>query len=323
MYTTDMTAHRRLRLDALSLMLLMVAVPLLAEERSSSAGGSGYELSTATGLGLLYGASLELVYKNSLSEKLLSELYWPLQPLTYWSSTLYFECKGNEYGLFGSLGLKSGLYSYTGTMTDKDWTTSSGQYTHFSAHDCYTERALLMDLTLGLQSRLSASIGFYYLVSLSAMDFFWTARDGYLKYPPGYIETAVYGIGISYEQLWLSLSYGIGFEWTISKRFGLAAMVLVKPMVIAIDEDKHLFRLEQFNETLYGAFGVDPSVSLKLSLTEWLSAQVDLSYRGLWGARGDTAHTEMGSEALIGIYENGAGAAYNAVDIRISLVSRL
>jgi outer membrane protease len=111
------------------------------------------------------------------------------------------------------------------------------------------------------------------------------------------------------------LSFGLGLDWSISERLTLSGAILVTPLVYAVDQDNHYFRLEQFNETLYGAFGVDPSLSLQLSFTERLGALLKLSYRGLWGARGDTVHTEMGNGSLIGIYQNGAGAAYNAVDL--------
>ncbi len=322
-YTSSMPANSRPRALALIAMLLLAPAQIRAEDAPRSSGDSAYELSVASGFGLLYGASLELVYKDSLSDSLLSELYWPMQPLVYWSSALYLERIAPGPRFFASLGLDSGFYSYTGTMTDKDWTTSSSQYTHFSAHDCYTERSLFMDLTLGMKSYLGAGLSFSYLASLSLMDFFWTARDGFLKYPPSYEAIKVWGTGISYEQFWLSLSYGIALDWAISKCLTLSAILLVKPLALATDEDKHLFRLEQFNETLYGAFGIDPSLSLQLSFTERLGALVRLSYRGLWGARGDTVHTEMDTGTLIGVYHDGAGAGYNAIDLSVSLVSRL
>jgi len=313
----------RPRALALVVMLLMAHANLGAEDAARAKSGSGYELSIATGLGILYGASLELVYKDSLSDSLLSELYWPMQPLAYWSSALFLERIAYGPRFFASLGLDSGFYSYTGTMTDKDWTTSSSQYTHFSAHDCFTERSLFLDLTLGIKSALSPSLSFSYLGSIGVMSFLWTARDGYLIYPPDYIKTAVWGTGISYEQFWLTLSFGMGLDWAMGERLTLSGAILVTPLAYALDQDNHYFRLEQFNETLFGAFGVDPSLSLKLSFTERLDALLKLSYKGLWGARGDTAHTEMGSGALIGVYENGAGAGYNAVDLSVSLVSRL
>jgi outer membrane protease len=320
-YTTGMRATSRLSVLTLCVMLLMAPARILAQDAARAKSGSGYELSMATGLGVLYGASLELVYKDSLSDSLLSELYWPMQPLAYWSSALFLERVAYGPRFFASFGLDSGFYSYTGTMTDKDWTTSSSQYTHFSAHDCFTERSLFLDLTLGLKSALSPGLSFSYLSSISVMSFLWTARDGYLEYPG--LETEVWGTGISYEQFWLFLSFGIGLDWTISERITLSGAILVTPLVYAVDQDNHYFRLEQFNETLYGAFGVDPSLALQLSFTERLGALRKLSYRGLWGARGDTAHTEMGTGTLIGIYQNGAGAAYNAVDLSISLISKL
>ncbi|HAE22027.1 MAG TPA: hypothetical protein DCG47_06865 [Spirochaetaceae bacterium] len=321
LYTTAMTVQPRL--VALSLSLLMAVLPLRAEEPKRSPGGPGYELSMATGLGLLYGAALELVYKDSLSDSLLSELYWPMQPLAYWSTALFLERISHGPRFFARLGLDSGFYSYTGTMTDKDWTTSSSDYTHFSAHDCYTERSLFIDLTLGMKNSLNANLNFSYMASLSAMSFLWTARDGYLVYPG--LETEVWGTGISYEQFWFTISFGLGLDWSISERLKLNGTILFTPLVYAVDQDNHYFRLEQFNERLYGAFGVDPSLSLQLSLTDRLGVLLDLSYKGLWGARGDTVHSEMGSGALtiIGVYENGAGAAYNAVDISLSLVSKL
>jgi outer membrane protease len=78
-----MRATPRLGALALCSMLLLAPAHIRADDAARAKRGSGYELSMATGLGLLYGASLELVYKDSLSDSLLSELYWPMQPLAY------------------------------------------------------------------------------------------------------------------------------------------------------------------------------------------------------------------------------------------------
>jgi outer membrane protease len=169
---------RRMRaVRALSLPALFLAGLLTGP----SAFGQGATLTVRTGTGIMYGTSRELVLDGSFA---VSELDWAIQPVFYVESVLELRALG---GLAVSLSVRNGIPAQSGFITDSDWLNypMNTDKTNFSQHDCYTERAVLVDARAGWEFSLGDVLAIQPFGAFEFMSYKWTARDGYLQYPRG------------------------------------------------------------------------------------------------------------------------------------------
>lgn len=293
------------------LTLTVLVRPLFAEDaHSSDRRGS---ISVSLGMGILYGQAQELVYAFSTGDELLSKLLWPLKPLVISSYGLRFETGVGEAGPYLELGFLSGLYMKTGTIENFDWLGPPGTLTNYSAHDTYTERLFVADAEFGVVNSVAGNLSFNTAVGVEYMTFLWTARDGYLEYPPGSDPVRAWGTGISYEQTWLSLYVFLGFKYG-NARWNSSLGVRLSPLSWTRGVDNHFIRALEFVDTMDGSFGAEPigEVSFVVSGSTVLSLSTSFKYQS--PARGDTRIRAIATEddvpnPELGTVKNGAGAS--------------
>lgn len=269
----------------------------------------------------MYGQAQELVYAFSTGDELLSKLLWPLKPLVISSYGLRFEAGVGEAWPYLELGFLSGLYMKTGTIENFDWLGPPGTLTNYSAHDNYTERSFVADAQFGVVNSVTENIFLSTAVGIEYMTFLWTARDGYLEYPPGSEPVRVWGTGISYEQTWLSLYVFLGFKYG-NARWNSSRGVRLSPLSWTRGVDNHFMRALEFVDTMDGSFGAEPlgEVSFVMSGSAVLTLSTSLKYQS--PARGDTriraiATEDDVSDPVLGTVKNGAGASISWLRIGI------
>jgi outer membrane protease len=135
-------------------------------------------LTTRTTTGLVYGMVKEIALDAGYK---ISELDWALQPILTAGWTLELR---TGMGLGGSIEVSSGIPGESGFMTDYDFLNNDGIVTHLSRHTSYTESAIFARLQAGWALGSGNTFAIEPYLELGYMRFKWTARDGYLQYPP-------------------------------------------------------------------------------------------------------------------------------------------
>ncbi len=331
-------------------ILLATTHPSLAwalPERLSM--GPGIELTAATSTGILIGTSHEIVYGSSTTSYVLSQLDWDLKPLVYYG--LSFDL-GGPSGFYTGLSLRSGLAGRTGDIMDSDYVNGDGVKTNLSVSDNYTEDALLAQLILGWRFRLNPALTLRAYGGVDLMHFKFTARDGYYQYGAEIGTTGTYypystasayaltGTGIIYQQDFLALCLGAGADWTVRPGLILKASLLFSPLVSCIALDNHVVRFLDFRDTLSGGWLLEPKLEASLALTKRSKLDFGLAYRLTQGLRGDEVITgttganayytnagyapnEYIHEGASAVSSNGGGAAFEALDLGLSLTMAL
>ena len=291
-------------------------------------------LEASTSAGVLVGTSREIVLFGTYIE---SELDWAMQPLAFTGSELRVSA---PTGLRASLEVRSGIPGKTGRITDRDFLNNNGVVTHYSEHDCFTEGALLLDARLGWRFALGRLVDVEPFAGFSLMRYKWTARDGFLQYPPeaGPLYTPwdpqaprirVYGTGIVYQQTWYIPVAGVRATIRLSDRLDVGLSLGFSPFLWMNDLDNHELRLLDFVGTLSGGFLLDPSLDVSWRLADRARLSLDLSYRAIRGLVGDTLIIGTGVGVLPGpgglapgewnLYQDSAGASFDSVGIALSL----
>lgn len=286
--------------------------------------------------GLLFGEAHEIVYSGSY---VVSELVWPMVPIAFGGAKL--DMKSGS-GFMARLDIKAGLPGHFGTITDSDYLNGDGIKTHFSAHDCYTERAILLDAKVGWAFPIDPQLEASLMVAFSFMDLKWSAKDGYLQYPPetsapytpwssSTPKTAAYGTGIIYEQIYFIPGVFLGTDWLISRFARLHAGFLYSPAVACNDVDNHEFTGADYYEKMSGGSLVEPSLQLEWNPTPQSTLSFVISYRSIWGLVGNaTVIYTTSSPYLSGhspgatyTFPDGGGASYSALELSITYSARL
>jgi outer membrane protease len=342
---------------ALPLIRVLALVVLFLVPAATQGQGSSpaYTLSTSASMGMLYGSAFEELYNQSVATDYKnSELWWPFQPLFYAGAGLDFR---SRLGIFASLDLREGLDGRTGTMTDSDFLNGDGVKTNYSESDCYTERAILLDLKVGYEAPLVPRLRLGGFVGFSYMDFKWSARDGYYQYPTsgsgyyidssgvvqdpkpytpwsaGETKTPIYGTGILYEQAYLIGSLGVRASYRILDALTLAGSCSVAPLAFCYTEDNHELRTIDFYSTLKGGIMVEPDISAEYAIKPGASLKLALAFRSLFNLKGDITQVDQGTTSTESGYDyyagpdssttgaNDSGASISMLDV--SLVFRL
>jgi outer membrane protease len=320
----------------LLLLLLTALCPafLAAEELS---------VEVATRAGMLYGLARELVYSGSFA---VSELNWRFQPVAYAGTALSLK---TPLGLAATVEVRSAFPGKSGTIDDLDYLNykpSGGvdeRLTHYSAHDCYTERAVLLDARLGWVFRLGPIFSLEPFGAFGLMQLKWTARDGYLQYEddpqslppyepwsPTTLKLPVSGTGIIYQQTYLIPALGVRLAADFAERFDASVRLIFAPYVFANNLDNHAHGQApdvDYYDYLRGGILVEPTVSLGFRPAPRARLSLDVSYRGIFGLVGDTekVYSNPGLEPglVVATYPNGAGASYSALDASLALTLSL
>jgi outer membrane protease len=293
-------------------------------------------LSLESGFGLLYGSAREIVYDGGY---MLSELVWPSEPLIYGGLRLGIKSPG---GFVARLDVKAGLPGPVGTITDSDYLNYDGVKTHFSAHNCSAERAILLDAKAGWAFPLSRAFSLSLMAAFSTMNFKWSAKDGYMQYPSEDLapytpwsssapKTAVYGTGIIYEQTYFIPGLFLGIDGSLSSSLELRGGFFYSPYVICDDVDNHEFTGADYYEHMSGGSLVEPSLEAEWRIGPELSLTIDIGYRYIWALLGDATLICTTSSPFLSRYSpgatststNGGGASYSALDVSLRFSARL
>jgi outer membrane protease len=279
----------------------------------------------------------ELVYYGQYT---ISELDWPFQPVLYAGTALAIQTR---LGLSASLEVRSAFPWRSGFMQDSDFLNydyGDLSRTHFSQHDCYTERAITLDARVGWVFHLGSAFTLQPFAAFGLMQYKWTARDGYLQYPPegappytpwdpAWTKVPVSGTGIIYEQTYLIPAAGLSAGTSFGERFDARLSLGFSPFVFCNDLDNHVQRTAgdtDYYDYLRRGFLLEPCLSLGLRMSPKARLSLEVSYRWIFGLLGDTEVVDAGPGLPPGqvsaTYEDGAGAAYNALDVSLAFSFR-
>lgn len=288
----------------------------------------------------MYGTARELVLDGSFA---ISELDWSVQPLLFEENSLELTTPG---GLHASLRVRAGLPMQTGSMTDSDWLNyevdGDTNKTNFSQSNCFTERAILVDATVGWQLPVNDRLSLEPFVTFGYMSWEWTARDGYLQYPAGWFSTPplsppytdwspsepqipIYGTAIVYSQTYLIPAIGFRFNYHAGQQWRLAFSFSASPYVYCTDLDDHIFTGTEYTDTMGGGWMIEPELSVDLRVSARAVLSFGASYRHVGGLVGDDTATVVGagySGSQAGtqtVYPSSGGASYDVLSAWVSL----
>ena len=300
--------------------------------------GQGFTLTTSTSTGVILGMSREFVYDTGYT---VSELDWPLLPAVYLGAAVDLTTK---VGFLASIELQTAIPGRNGTMTDSDFLNGDGVKTHYSQSDNYMDRVIIVNAQAGwaipLQaggtvSLLAPFLGFEY------MQFKWSARDGYLQYPPTPLpsqpydpwspsttKTPIYGTGIIYTQNYYIPMAGIKGTVRLLDNLTMSMSLAFSPYVWCSDVDEHIFTSTDFYDNMRGGIMLEPRLSATLRITPHATLMLDALYRHIGNLLGDTytvATTTSttnppgppGSQSSL--YMDSAGASFDAVNVSLIL----
>jgi outer membrane protease len=321
-----------------SFSTLLVAAMVVLAAIAAPGLGAQVSLETSTSAGVLFGTSREIVLDSTY---VVSQLDWAMKPLVFSGSELRATTPA---GLRASLGVRAGVPGNTGRITDKDYLNYDGVVTHDSEHDCFTEGALLLDARLGWQFAFGDRFAVEPFADFSVMRFKWTARDGYLQYPPesSYPYTPwnplttpriyVYGTGIVYQQTWYIPIAGVRATLRFGDSMDGALALGFSPYLWMNSLDNHEMRQLDFVETVSGGLLLDPSLAVSWRISPRARLSLDLSYRIIWGLVGDTLVIGTGVSGVPGPeldpgervrYSGSAGVSYDAFSLSLSFTLAL
>jgi len=311
------------------IFIVIFLPPVFAEEKQSDFGFSVTPL-----VGMLNGQMNEIVYRNSYSNTLESELQWDLAALFYAGLAADFAPVNNfaQHGFVGNLSFKMGIPQRTGIMEDRDWLYENpGTLTNYSRHDNYSERVILADLSLGYSFPLLNLFALGINLDFSYMHFLWIAKDGYYQYLdsdssgnilPGQTWTDAIpkvnlkGRVLEYTQNWLIFSPGFFFKARLGSLFSLNGNFNYSPFIYCADSDYHPLRNTTFLDYLYYGQYLKGSGGITFTPMNNLDLTLFLSYSSITDSRGDTY---INSVKYPGI----AGAGYSAFEVGLSARMRL
>jgi outer membrane protease len=245
-------------------------------------------------------------------------------------------------GWHARLGLKSGLGGMTGYMTDSDWQNWDGIETNFSEASSYTDEALRLGLEGGYDLRVTDAFSMGPFLGFEYLSFQWSARDGYIQYPPESYKTdyagnpvsapytpispntpisKVYGIGIVYQQSFVFPTLGIRATWKPFQGLGLLASFAASPLARLSETDNHVARSIIFTSTMTGGLVLAPHLRLDFEASRSLGLGLEVYYIRISNLTGDMLQTDSSGTATTDPW--GAGASFEAIEgcitIRLSL----
>jgi outer membrane protease len=300
-------------------------------------------LTAKTGTGFIYGLAREIVY-STYSGNLPyteSELDWDIKPLFSVQAVLELR---TSVGFSASLEVRIGVPGQTGSTGDSDWLdyeiNGTSVKTNYSQSDCYTERAILLDTQAGWEFPLADWVTIEPFLAFNFMDFKWSARDGYLQYPPGWFtgsppqpypassgqpQVPISGTNIIYEQIYFIPAVGLSAKLSFGKSLGGSIAFQVSPFVFCNDVDNHLEQVQSVSKNYFdsmsGGLLLEPKISLVWQVLAKARLSLDVSYRHIAGLIGNTSIVNTGVGSTPGLVvkssSNSAGASYDALSVSL------
>jgi outer membrane protease len=311
---------------------------------AASAVFADVSLTASTGTGVMYGLAKELVYNVHNNQSYVeSELDWDIKPLFYTDAALTLR---TSIGFVAALDVRLGIPAKTGSIGDSDYLNvaynGTATKTNYSQHDSYTERAILLDAQAGWEFPLAGWMAIEPYLAFGFMDLKWTARDGYLQYPPGWFTGSppqpypdsstqpmvpVSGVGIIYQQTYLIPALGLAAKFQLGKSFSGAVSFSLSPIVLCNDVDNHELAGKDFYDAMYGGLLLEPKISLDWKVAARVQLSLDVSYRHIEGLIGTTTVVATGvghtPGLAAGTYPGGAGASFDALDASLDITVTL
>lgn len=295
--------------------------------------------------GFLYGSGEEIVYRAK-GDKFLSQLLWSMEPLFYAGGTagVYPKEPENHWGLYSEFSFKGGIPTLwgepvlAGVMEDRDWMAGENHdLSHYSRHDNYTTKALLLDYRFGVSFPLAGKAFLRLYAALSYTYFSWEAWNGYYQYAAWTGKTdadkkRIYEdwdeslekvqvdglLAVGYTQQWLILSPGLSITLPFFRFFSLEADFKISPLIYAAAEDSHWQREIRFNHSLMGGLFLEPRGALNFRPVPALELSLYVSYRFIQGSRGNYVKWDIPTETKMSYSLDSVGAGYSALDTGLS-----
>jgi len=327
---------RLIRVICLCVLVLMGPVfPTVAQSMSSPiemhAPAQSYTASISSSVGVWMGIAKEFVYTSGYT---LSELDWSLSPVVYYGSRLTISTRN---GFEALMEVKSGFSGLSGSITDSDYLNGDGVKTHFSKHDCYTERAISLDVRAGWPAIAAPGFVVSILGVLDALDYKWSAQDGYLQYPPettapytpwseSTTKTGIVGTGIIYEQGYLALGMMVDARFRLNSSMSGAIGLGFSPIALCSDIDNHLFTGVDYYETMSGGYLLHAEASMEIRIRPNSILSLGGSYRQIQGLIGNTTMVYTSASASPGVtstFSNSAGASLSVIDLSMRITFNL
>jgi outer membrane protease len=336
-------------------ILLATALALGAQERTFNL--NGHSLSLGAGIGVLYGESEEIVYRDGTSRDYLSQLLWDMKPLVYAGidGAYHWQKPGNAWGIFTDTTFKFGFPGITGVMEDRDWIFRDPYYknvpsavyntlTHYSVHDNKTENAVLADVDIGISFQIRSFLIKTYF-SYNIMYFYWKGQGGSALHLPedvngdgkidpddateighGYYPNST--VVIDYRQTWHVVSPGVSFYGEFNRYFTGEIGFKISPLIWCISVDRHFLGLGGYNKITdildIGLF-IEPSLSFSFIPTDRFFLSLSAQYRNISLVRGDKAYyygdnseTYQKYRIQSQTHKNGGGVGYSMLDVGLT-----
>jgi outer membrane protease len=314
------------------LFVILAGFSVNAEDTAGEVGdGNGHFFSFGFSLGMLSGASEEIVYRNTSDDNKLSQLSWQINPLFYAGADVGYGWRSpvkpkNVFqhiftGFFIDAFFKYGLPAYIGLMEDWDWIRQpSWVLSHYSLHDNKTEMAMLAGLDIGKSFRLYNQFRLSVFFSYDVMYYSFSASGGVFLYPESdgghYYDPNLDNV-VTYIQFWQILSPGLSLYGAFNNYFSIDIFFKISPLVTVSSFDDHLLGTMQIiNDPMPFGLYIEPGFvfTFKPPDSRFLLS-FSLNYRNIGGNRGDSRYKYLDNSS---IYRNVGGANYSAFDIGIT-----
>lgn len=276
-------------------------------------------LTTEVGTGILQGTIGEYVYYN---DRTLSKLNWNIDYLLYHTFSVTLGYNSFFVGIQLQNGINTGKI---GSIDDSDWADDNNPTvkTHYSKHDNYYERYNTYTTNVGFiwsfndDVHIKPYIGFLYrTIKMSA-------RDGYIKYPPGSPKVPIYGVGIIYEQVYYIPYIALSSEITVSDKIKFLAGISFSLFGFADDVDNHVHRNPGDDIDFYSEYDwiiyLNATIGFQYIFNEAIAIELILQYEYVPEQKGDTYYINASTGIKSPIFENAAGLRYSMYSVQLSV----
>jgi outer membrane protease len=314
------------KIKLLITLAIVIFSPVMAKAEDNK-----YALSLSPLLGVLYGQGEEIVYKYLSQDKFLSQLLWDQKPLLYAGVEAEFGPRSfyEKSGICASFSIKCGLPFKSGIIENRDWDDLyDDDLTHYSRHDAFSKNAILADLSIGYSWRITNRLALGANGAFSFMHFSWSGSDGYYQYAElisyrhykpwdeNIIKTEFKGPVINYTQNWFIVSPGVSLKLRINSLLSLDGNFFYSPLILSVNKDEHLLKELSYKDHTYFGHHLKAGASLVFSISERVGLLFNLSYKTIFGSRGDTEVERNNNKTRN--YGN-SGAGYSSLDLALSL----
>jgi outer membrane protease len=309
-------------------MFFLVLSAIMTLALSAQEKAVNHDLSLGTSIGVLYGQSEEIVFRNNNTKDKLSQLLWDIKPLVYAGVDLDYRWyrPASRWGVFFDVSCKLGFPMQTGVMEDRDWLALDyPQFlTHYSVHDNKTVSAIMADADMGLSFQIFGRFLLKPYLSYGIMYFSWKATGGSFLYPEssgGHVYYTDPIDVITYRQTWHIVSLGLAFYGEFNRYFNAEVAFKGSPLIWCMAVDDHILRNLVITDNLDIGLFIEPRLLFSFVPTDFFTLSLAVQYRNISLVRGDGTYDEEGEPKRI--TKNMKGVGYSVLDAGIVATFRL